>query len=63
MAGIRREMKKAKILKESMPDFDKEEVEIFPFGDATMPRIGVMKFNKGTSNLVLDEGQPPYRKM
>lgn len=56
-------MKKAKILKESMPDFDKEEVEIFPFGDATMPRIGIMKFNKGTSNLVLDEGQPPYRKM
>ena len=56
-------MSKAIIKKEALPDIGVEEIEIFPHGDATMSRIGVMKFSKGTSKLILDPGQPEYRSM
>lgn len=56
-------MARASIKKESLPDVGVEEIEIFPHGDATMPRIGVLKFHKGTSKLELDPGQPQYRSM
>lgn len=51
------------VRKGSLPDVGVEEIEIFPHGDATLPRIGVMTFSKGTSRLVLDPGQPEYRSM
>lgn len=56
-------MARASIKKESLPDVGVEEIEIFPYGEATMPRIGVLKFAKGTSKLELDPGQPQYRSM
>ena len=46
-------MARASIKKESLPDVGVEEIEIFPYGEATMPRIGVLKFAKGTSKLEL----------
>lgn len=56
-------MTRTSINKEKLPDIDAEEIEIFPHGDATMSRIGVLKFSKGMSKLELDEGQLPYRSM
>lgn len=56
-------MAKLTVKRESAKDNPLEEIEIYPDGDATRPRIGVLKFNKGMSNLVLDEGQLPYRSM
>lgn len=56
-------MAKAIIKKESLPDVGVEEIEIFPYGEATLPRIGVLAFSKGTSKLTLDPGQPEYRSM
>ena len=56
-------MARAIIRKGSLPDVGVEEIEIFPYGEATMPRIGVLKFAKGMSRLELDPGQPQYRSM
>jgi hypothetical protein len=56
-------MAKLHFSREKMPEYNGEDIEIFPDGDKTQKRIGVLKFNKGMSNLVLDEGQLPYKSM
>lgn len=54
-------MPKVKISRTTLPDPSVSEVEIYPDGDKSKPRIGVMKFDKGKSNLILDDGILPYQ--
>lgn len=54
-------MPKVKISREALQDAESNEIEIFPDGDKTRPRIGVLKIDKGKSNLVLDPGILPYQ--
>lgn len=56
-------MPKIKISRTQSPDVEMDEVAIYPDGDSSKPRIGVLKFNKGTSKFELDEGILPYRSM
>lgn len=56
-------MAKLNISRNKLPDVEVDQIEIYPDGDKSRPRIGVLKFNKGMSNLVLDEGQLPYQSM
>ena len=54
-------MPKVKISKDTHPDLEPCEIEIYPDGDKTRPRIGVLKIEKGRSNFILDEGLLPYQ--
>jgi len=54
-------MPKVKISRTTLPDSEVSEIEIYPDGDKNRPRIGVMKIDKGKSNLILDEGILPYQ--
>lgn len=54
-------MPKVKIARETLPDSESSEVDIYPDGDKTRPRIGVLKIDKGKSNLTLDPGILPYQ--
>lgn len=56
-------MPKVRISKDIYPDLEPSEIEIYPDGDKTRPRIGVLKIEKGKSNLILDPGQSPYKSM
>lgn len=56
-------MAKLHFSREKMPEYSGEDIEIYPDGDKSQTRIGILKFNKGISNLVLDEGQLPYKSM
>ena len=56
-------MAKLIVKRELAKDLDGDEISIYPDGDTSLPRIGVLKLNKGMSNLILDEGQLPYRRM
>lgn len=56
-------MAKLHFSREKLPEYSGEDIEIYPDGDKTQKRIGVIKFSKGMSNLILDEGQLPYQSM
>ena len=56
-------MAMVKITKEKLPDFAESEVNIYPNGDSSLPRIGVLKFERGTSKLTLDSGFLPYQSV
>jgi len=56
-------MAKVKISREKLPDCTESEIIIYPDGDRSRPRIGVLKFEKGLSKLELDPGFSPYRSM
>lgn len=56
-------MPRAKINKGKLPDIEVEEIEIYPDGDKTRPRIGVLRFSKGLSRMELDPGMLPYLSM
>jgi hypothetical protein len=56
-------MPKIKMSKEKLPDSEQSEIEIYPDGDKSRPRIGVLKIEKGMSRMTLDEGQLPYISM
>lgn len=55
-------MPKVKISRESMPDPTESEIEIYPDNDKSLPRIGVLRIEKGKSNLILDPGMLPYKE-
>ena len=54
-------MPKVKVSREKLPDPDKTEVEIYPDGDKSLPRIGVLKIEKGMSKMTLDPDILPYQ--
>jgi hypothetical protein len=54
-------MPKLKVSKEKIADPEQTEIEIYPDGDKTRPRIGVLKIEKGMSKMTLDPGILPYR--
>jgi hypothetical protein len=54
-------MTKLKVTRDALPDPESSEIEIYPNGDKSLPRIGVLKIDKGKSNLILDEGILPYQ--
>ena len=56
-------MPKVKISREALPDLESCEVDIHPDGDKSRPRIGVLKIDKGKSNLILDPDVLPYRSL
>ncbi len=56
-------MAMVKISREKLPDFGGTEVNIYPDGDTSLPRIGVLKFERGTSKLMLDSGFLPYQSV
>lgn len=56
-------MGKIQLSREKLPEYSGEDIDIYPDGDKTQKRIGVLKFSKGMSNFVLDEGQLPYKSM
>lgn len=54
-------MPKVKISKTTLPDSSIFEIEIYPDGDKSRPRIGVLKIEKGMSRMTLDPGILPYQ--
>jgi len=54
-------MPKVKISKTQIPDPEVTEINIYPDGDNSLPKIGVLKIEKGKSNMTLDPGFLPYR--
>jgi hypothetical protein len=56
-------MPKIKMSKEKLPDSEQSEIEIYPDGDKSRPRIGVLKIEKGMSRMTLDAGILPYQSM
>lgn len=56
-------MTKLIVTRTNHPERQLDEIELYPDNDTSRPRIGVLKFDKGRSNLVLDEGITPYRVM
>jgi hypothetical protein len=57
------EMSNLKISREKLPDPEQTEIEIYPDGDKSRPRIGVLKIEKGMSRMTLDPGILPYQSM
>jgi hypothetical protein len=56
-------MPRVKISREGLPESESSEINIYPDGDESRPRIGVLKIDKGMSRMTLDEGQLPYVSM
>lgn len=56
-------MAKLKISREATLDAAETEINIYPDGDKSLPRIGILKIEKGMSRMTLDEGQLPYVSM
>jgi len=56
-------MPRVKISREKLPESESSEINIYPDGDESRPRIGVLKIDKGMSRMTLDEGQLPYISM
>jgi len=56
-------MPRVKISREGLPESESSEINIYPDGDESRPRIGVLKIDKGMSRMTLDEGQLPYTSM
>jgi hypothetical protein len=54
-------MPKLRVSKEALPESQSSEIDIYPDGDKSRPRIGVLKIDKGKSNLILDPGILPYQ--
>jgi hypothetical protein len=54
-------MPRVKISREALPESESPEINIYPDGDESRPRIGVLKIDKGKSNLILDPGILPYQ--
>jgi hypothetical protein len=54
-------MPKVKVTREALPESESSEIDIYPDGDKSRPRIGVLKIDKGKSNLILDPGVLPYQ--
>lgn len=54
-------MPNVKISKNKLPEPEKMEFEIYPDGDASRPRIGVLKLEKLGSKFILDPGFLPYQ--
>lgn len=54
-------MPNVRISRDKLPDPENAEMEIYPDGDSSRPRIGVLKFEKLGSKLILDPGFLPYQ--
>ncbi len=54
-------MPKVKVTRDPLPDSESSDIDIYPDGDKSRPRIGVLKIDKGKSNLILDPGILPYQ--
>jgi hypothetical protein len=54
-------MPNLRISRENLPDPDVTEMEIYPDGDKSCPRIGVLKFEKLGSKFILDPCFLPYQ--
>jgi hypothetical protein len=57
------EVPSLKISREKLPDSGQTEIEIYPDGDKSRPRIGVLKIEKGMSRMTLDPEILPYQSM
>jgi hypothetical protein len=54
-------MANVKISRDKLPDPVDTEIEIYPDGDKSLSRIGVLKIEKGMSRMTLDPGILPYQ--
>ena len=54
-------MPNVKISREKIADPEQKEYEIYPDGDTSRPRIGVLKIEKVGSKFYLDPGFLPYQ--
>jgi hypothetical protein len=54
-------MPNVKISRDKLPDPENSEMDIYPDGDKSLPRIGVLKFEKLGSKFILDPGFLPYQ--
>jgi hypothetical protein len=54
-------MANVKISRDKTPDPIETEINIYPDGDESRPRIGVLKIEKGMSRMTLDPGILPYQ--
>lgn len=54
-------MANVKISRDKLPDPVESEIDIHPDGDKSLPRIGVLKIEKGMSRMTLDPEILPYQ--